>query len=98
MSNTISCPRCNSPDCELMTQSRTADWRVHLCRTCFYGWRSSEPAAFTRYDLYDRRFRLTPELIARFSNFPPIPARKNPAAAPASTNESRPIRRGGMDG
>jgi len=98
MSDTIACPRCNSSHTEQMSRSRTAQWRVYLCGACFYSWRSSEPEPVTRYDLYDRRFRLTPELVAQFSNFPPVPARKGPAAAPASADEAPPIRRGGMDG
>jgi len=79
MNNAISCPRCNSPDTEMMTQSKTADWSILLCSRCFYSWRTSEPEAFTRYELYDRRFRLSPELIAKFSDYPPIPARKGSA-------------------
>jgi len=79
MSNTISCPRCNSSDTELMVESKTADWSVLLCSACFYSWRTSEPEAFTRYDLYDRRFRLTSERIADFSDYPPIAERKSGA-------------------
>ena len=80
-----------------MTQSRTADWTVHLCGTCFYSWRSSEPEAFTRYDLYDPRFRLSPERMARFSDYPPIAARKTGFPPTARPNEKPPSRRGGMD-
>lgn len=97
MSDMIFCPRCNSSDTELMTQSKSADWQVYMCSVCFYSWRTSELEAFTRHDLYDPRFRLSPERIANFSDHPPIPARKSAAEAPARPGARRPIRRGGMD-
>ena len=76
----MTCPRCRSSDTELMTRAPVADaWEVHLCPTCFYTWRSSEPESATDPELYDERFRLTPDEIARFAEFPPVPAlpRKN---------------------
>ena len=97
MNNAIPCPRCNALDTELMTQSKTAGWTVHLCGTCFYSWRSSEPAAFTQHDLYDSRFRLSPERIAHFSNYPPIPAQNSASPPTKRANEQPPIRRGGAD-
>jgi len=87
MADTIPCPRCNSSDTELMTQSKTTGWTVHLCGTCFFSWRSSEPAMFTQHDLYDPRFRLSPERIMRFSSFPPIAPQKS-----AMSVSTRPIK------
>jgi hypothetical protein len=71
----MTCPRCKSPDTELiMHSSVVGTWDIHLCHTCFYSWRTSEPASVLNAELYDARFRLTPEKIARFSEFPLVPA------------------------
>jgi hypothetical protein len=68
------CPRCRSSQTELMAQSPVHGvWEMHLCRTCFFGWRSSEPAAIIDPDCYDRRFRLTPQAIAAFPEVPVVP-------------------------
>jgi vanillate/4-hydroxybenzoate decarboxylase subunit D len=48
-------------------------WQLHLCGTCFYGWRTSEPAPLINPDLYDARFRLTPDQLAKFKELPPVP-------------------------
>jgi hypothetical protein len=40
---------------------------------CFYGWRTSEPAPLVNPDLYDARFRLTPDQLAQFKEVPPVP-------------------------
>jgi hypothetical protein len=48
-------------------------WEMHLCRTCFFGWRTTEPETTVNPDLYDARFRLTPDQIAAFSEVPKVP-------------------------
>jgi hypothetical protein len=71
----MNCPRCNSSDTELMTRSAVAvAWEIHLCGQCFYGWRTSEPAAMLQYEHYDARFRLAPEQISQFAEMPTVPA------------------------
>jgi vanillate/4-hydroxybenzoate decarboxylase subunit D len=47
---------------------------MHLCKTCFFGWRTSEPEAVINPDRYDRRFRLTAEDLAAFGEVPKVPA------------------------
>jgi hypothetical protein len=49
-------------------------WEMHLCKTCFFGWRTSEPEAVINPDCYDRRFRLTAEELAAFGEVPGVPA------------------------
>lgn len=70
------CPRCNGSMHERMAVAADASWEVYLCGQCFYTWRSSEPAMFVSHERYDARFRLTPEQIARFPAFPPVPRRR----------------------
>jgi vanillate/4-hydroxybenzoate decarboxylase subunit D len=48
-------------------------WELRVCGTCFYGWRTSEAAALVNPDLYDARFRLTPDQLAKFKEVPPVP-------------------------
>jgi hypothetical protein len=74
------CPRCRSTATELMACSPVPGaWELHLCGTCFYGWRTTEPAAQIDPSLYDSRFRLTPDQLAGFKEIPPVPraARKS---------------------
>jgi hypothetical protein len=56
-------------------------WEIHLCRTCFYSWRTTEPVSATDPEHYDERFRLTPEQIARFAEFPVVPPLKRKGGA-----------------
>jgi hypothetical protein len=91
------CPRCNSPAAEMMTRSATAAWEVFLCPACFYSWRTSEAAEFTRHELYNEHFRLTPELIARFADFPAVTRPKRPGSTMQTPANTRPPRRGGTD-
>jgi hypothetical protein len=71
----MACPRCRSLQTELMACSPVAGvWEFHLCQSCFFGWRTSEPAQLVNADLYDARFRLTPDKIARFAEVPSVPA------------------------
>lgn len=71
----MTCARCKSSDTELMAHSSPVGaWEIHLCRTCYYSWRTTEPASVTEAEHYDERFRLTPEQIAGFAEFPVVPA------------------------
>lgn len=79
------CPRCRSSQTELTARSPVAGvWEFHLCRTCFFGWRTSEPETIINPDLYDPRFRLTSDQIAGFAEVPKVPeaARRKQRLAP----------------
>jgi vanillate/4-hydroxybenzoate decarboxylase subunit D len=80
----MACPRCRSSQTELMACSPVAGaWEFHLCQTCFFGWRTSEPESIVNPDRYDPRFRLTREQIAGFAEVPAVPA-----AARAKTGQA----------
>jgi vanillate/4-hydroxybenzoate decarboxylase subunit D len=69
------CPRCRSLRTELMARSPVAGaWEMHLCKTCFFSWRTSEPEAVINPDRYDPRFRLTVDELAAFGEVPEVPA------------------------
>lgn len=90
--NKMYCPRCNSPKIELMTRSKTADWQVYVCQACLYCWRTSESASFTHHEFYDKRFALTAEQIAAFTDFPPVPASKSPTVTEAPLSPRHGVR------
>lgn len=71
----MNCPRCNGDRVERLVDVPGA-WVVDLCTRCCYTWRSTEPAAFTRHDQYDPRFRLDAESLAGFRAYPPVPGAK----------------------
>jgi len=48
-------------------------WTVFGCDTCFYTWRSTEPAENTSPDHYPEVFRLKPEDIVKLPEVPAIP-------------------------
>ena len=71
MANPI-CPRCRSNATAVRAQSPAAGvWIIFGCDTCFYTWRSTEPAANTDPDQYPHVFRLNP---AEFAKLPEVPA------------------------
>jgi hypothetical protein len=49
---------------------------VFGCDTCFYTWRSTEPAENTDPDKYPLVFRLNPEDLAKLPEVPSIPPRR----------------------
>ena len=66
------CPRCRSNAIAVRAQSPAAGvWTIFGCDTCFYTWRSTEPAANTDPDQYPQVFRLNP---AELTKFPEVPA------------------------
>lgn len=80
MSDTITtqslpiCPRCRSATAKVRSTSPIAGvWTVYGCDTCFYTWRSTEPAENTSPDLYPGIFRLKPDDIGTLPEVPAIP-------------------------
>ena len=66
------CPRCRSDSTAVRAHSPIAGvWTIFGCDTCFYTWRSTEPAANTDPDQYPQVFRLNP---AELTKFPEVPA------------------------
>ena len=66
------CPRCRSTTTRLRAKSAVAGvWTVFGCDTCFYTWRSTEPAENTDPERYPAVFRLSPEDIPKL---PVVPA------------------------
>jgi len=80
------CPRCRASDITVQATSPAAGaWTVSGCRTCFYAWRSTEPAENTDPDLYPAPFRLTAGQLPDLPVAPPIPPlRQQPADRPAA--------------
>jgi vanillate/4-hydroxybenzoate decarboxylase subunit D len=69
------CPRCRSTTTEVRSTSPISGaWTVFGCSTCFYCWRSTEPAENTKPDQYPAIFRLKPEQLASLPVIPNIPA------------------------
>ena len=68
------CPRCRSATSAVRAHSAVADlWTIFGCDTCFYTWRSTEPAANTDPEQYPQIFRLDPDEVGRFPEVPAIP-------------------------
>lgn len=63
------CPRCRSAT-SVVARSPVPDrWEMWSCDTCWYAWRSTEPAAATDPDLYPPELRLD---VASLANAPRI--------------------------
>ncbi|WP_405054215.1 non-oxidative hydroxyarylic acid decarboxylases subunit D [Telmatospirillum sp.] len=74
MSDSIVCPRCRSRHGKILAKSPVENvWTIFSCPTCFYTWRSSEPAENTDPALYPAPFRLDPDAIAQFPVVPSVP-------------------------
>lgn len=68
------CPRCRSTTTKVRSTSAVAGvWTVYGCDTCFYTWRSTEPAENTTPDIYPEEFRLKPEDLLKLPEIPAIP-------------------------
>ena len=68
------CPRCRSATVRTRSTSPIAAvWTVFGCDTCFYTWRSTEPAENTSPDAYPEVFRLKPEDLVKLPEVPAIP-------------------------
>ncbi len=71
------CPRCRSATTRTLSTSPAAGvWTVFGCGTCFYSWRSTEPAENTDPDKYPPIFRLNPEDLEKLPEVPTIPPRR----------------------
>jgi hypothetical protein len=58
------CPRCRSTEANTVAHSPIADvWTMNSCPTCWYAWRSTEPAAATHPDLYPDDIAAAPRII-----------------------------------
>ncbi len=68
------CPRCRSTTTKVRSTSVIAGvWTVYGCDTCFYTWRSTEPAENTSPDQYPEVFQLKPEDLLKLAEVPAIP-------------------------
>ena len=68
------CPRCDTEDIELVTKSPVGDaWEVYICKTCWYSWRSTETPDKTDPKLYNKKFKIKADSIAKMLTIPPIP-------------------------
>jgi vanillate/4-hydroxybenzoate decarboxylase subunit D len=68
------CPRCRSTTTTVRSTSPIAGiWTVYGCDTCFYAWRSTEPAENTNPDRYPEVFRLKPDDLVKLPEIPAIP-------------------------
>jgi C4-type Zn-finger protein len=68
----ITCPRCHATTAAVRATSPIAGvWTIFGCNTCFYTWRSTEPAENTDPAKYPQVFRLNP---ADLASLPVVPA------------------------
>jgi len=71
---TLICPRCRATVLETLAESPVQGvWIVYGCKTCFYTWRSTEPAENTDPEKYPEVFRLKPEDLQTYPVVPAIP-------------------------
>jgi len=67
------CPRCHAPTVDTHAHSAVAGvWTVFGCKTCFYTWRSTEPAENTDPAKYPTVFRLKPDDLTKLPIVPRI--------------------------
>ena len=66
------CPRCRSAT-TAVTSPTAGVWTVFGCDSCFYTWRSTEPAENVDPDKYPQVFRLNPDEIGGLPIVPAIP-------------------------
>ena len=70
----MKCPRCNTEEIEVVTKSPVGDvWEVYVCKTCWYSWRSTEPAEVTDPELYNPKFKIDAKSIPNMLVIPPVP-------------------------
>ncbi|MGB9662930.1 MAG: non-oxidative hydroxyarylic acid decarboxylases subunit D [Moorellaceae bacterium] len=71
------CPRCDSDTAEKMVSSPVGNvWEVYVCRKCWFSWRSTEDTSITDPAKYNKKFKLTDEMIQNMMVIPPIPPLK----------------------
>jgi len=70
----LTCPRCRATGIQTLADSPVQGvWTVYGCKTCFYTWRSTEPAENTDPEKYPEAFRLKPEDLQTYPVVPLIP-------------------------
>lgn len=70
----LDCPRCSTPHASLVARSPVDGvWEMHLCTTCFYSWRSTEPDYATKAESLPELFRIDPAKIPLGKTMPTVP-------------------------
>ncbi len=73
------CPRCDTPVAGIVARSPVAGvWVMHLCQTCFYSWRSTEPDEATKASAMSAKFRIDPAGLQRGHVMPAVPPLRRP--------------------
>lgn len=54
----VPCPRCRSATSVVARSPLSGCWEMRSCATCWYAWRSTEPATATDPDRYPHELRL----------------------------------------
>lgn len=68
------CPRCATPHAAVVARSPIQGvWQMHLCTTCFYSWRNTEPDYATRTDALAAGFHIDPANIPLGKPMPTVP-------------------------
>ena len=68
------CPRCGSDETRVVARSPVEGvWRMFLCSTCFYSWRSTEPAYATTPEGIAPGFRIDPATLPLGKVMPAVP-------------------------
>lgn len=72
--NAPTCPRCDGRSVEIVAHSPVPGvWEMHLCQTCFYGWRSTEPPYATTPEALSPGFRIDAAKLGQGRRMPEIP-------------------------
>jgi vanillate/4-hydroxybenzoate decarboxylase subunit D len=72
------CPRCDERTVRVLTASPAPGaWTMYSCGTCFYSWRSTEPAYATDPAGYPVAFKIDPSAIGDMPVVPTVPPRRS---------------------
>ncbi|RCG30856.1 hypothetical protein DQ384_12850 [Sphaerisporangium album] len=75
--NTTVCPRCDAENVRVLTTSPVPGrWTMHVCDTCVYSWRSTEPSSVTDPPAYPPEFKIDPAEIPHLPATPAVPRRR----------------------
>ena len=68
------CPRCGTARAAIVARSPVAGaWEMFLCSTCFYSWRSTEPAYATTPEGIAPGFHIEPATLSLGKVMPVVP-------------------------
>jgi hypothetical protein len=83
------CPRCGTAHTRVIARSPVEGvWEISLCSTCFYSWRSTEPAYATTPEGITPGFRVDPATLPLGKVMPAVPPLRDAACGGVSAPEA----------